>query len=114
MSSASDRVEERSSVRNGVARLAFTVFSILLEIVFIFFLIYRLNTCAEWINLALTILSVILVLAIYYQKQAVLDTRADFESILAVSEDVTERYTQGRGAFLRLGQLILRLFAALL
>lgn len=69
MSSASDRVEERSSVRNGVARLAFTVFSILLEIVFIFFLIYRLNTYAEWINLALTILSVILVLAIYSQRK---------------------------------------------
>ncbi len=69
MSSASDRVEERSSVRNGVARMAFTVFSILLEIVFIFFLIYRLNTYAEWINLALTILSVILVLAIYSQRK---------------------------------------------
>ena len=41
-------------------------------------------------------------------------TEADAVAILAVSEDVTERYTQGRGAFLRLGQLILRLFAALL
>lgn len=51
---------------------------------------------------------------LYCGNQAVLDTRADFEAIMARSREVTEQYRTGRSAGLRLFQLILRLFAPLL
>ncbi len=50
---------------------------------------------------------------IYYGKQAVMDTRRDFESMFRVSREVTDEYNNGKGAIPKLGQLILRLFAAL-
>ncbi len=45
---------------------------------------------------------------------AVQDIRKDFEQTFQQSEEVTERYRDIRSAYLRLGQLILRLFAELL
>ncbi len=45
---------------------------------------------------------------------AVTDVRKDFEGMIKESRDVTEYYKTGRGAFLRFGQLILRLVAPLL
>ena len=50
---------------------------------------------------------------LYINCQAVKDTRNDFETMFAESRDVTEEYTSGRAAYLRLGQLFLRLFAPL-
>ena len=46
--------------------------------------------------------------------QAVLDTRDDMRRTMEECREVTEYYAGGRGALLRAGQLILRLFAALL
>ena len=43
-----------------------------------------------------------------------LEIRADFVRTLAQCEEVTEKYISGRGRFLRVGQLILRLVAPLL
>lgn len=46
--------------------------------------------------------------------QAVLDIKNDFEATMAESRNVTDKYASGRSAHLRLGQLIMRLFAGLL
>lgn len=51
---------------------------------------------------------------LYSYCPAVGETKADFESMMAQSRDVTERYTNGRSAALRFGQMCLRLFAPLL
>ena len=51
---------------------------------------------------------------LYYDCQAVLDTKRDFESTFAQCKEVTEEYRTGRGQFLRLKQLVLRLIAPLL
>ena len=49
-----------------------------------------------------------------YDCKAVLDTRDDMLRTMEQCREVTEKYATGRGALLRVGQLILRLFAALL
>ena len=46
--------------------------------------------------------------------EAVGQIRRDFEKMFAESKDVSEYYRTGRGAFLRIGQMILRLFAPLM
>ena len=51
---------------------------------------------------------------LYADCKAVMDTKKDFEETFAQCEEVTERYKSGRGAFLRLGQLLLRLAAPLM
>ena len=51
---------------------------------------------------------------LYYDCQAVLDTKRDFESTFAQCKEVTEDYRTGHGQFLRLKQLVLRLIAPLL
>lgn len=51
---------------------------------------------------------------LYMNCQAVRDTKADFDATLLACRDVTEQYTTGRSRILRIGQLILRLFAPLL
>ena len=51
---------------------------------------------------------------LYYDCPAVLDTKRDFEETLAECQEVTEHYRTGRGRFLRMRQLILRLLAPLL
>ena len=45
---------------------------------------------------------------------AVLDIRRDFQETMRECRDVTEKYRTGRSAYLRLGQLLMRLFAGLL
>ncbi len=45
---------------------------------------------------------------------AVADIQGDFEAMFPLCEDVTEKYTSGRGAMLRTWQCILRLFAPLI
>ena len=51
---------------------------------------------------------------LYYGNQAVKDMKKDFDEMLSVSRNITVRYRSGRSAALRLGQLVLRLFAPLL
>ena len=45
---------------------------------------------------------------------AVLDIRRDLQETMRECRDVTEKYRIGRSAYLRLGQLLMRLFAGLL
>ncbi len=49
-----------------------------------------------------------------YGKQAVLELRQDVEATFPQCEEVTEKYRSGRNAYLKVEQLILRLFAELL
>ena len=51
---------------------------------------------------------------LYYACKAVYDTKKDFDDILAQCNEVTEQYKSGRTAVLRLGQMVLRLFAPLM
>ena len=50
----------------------------------------------------------------YADCEAVMDTKKDFEETFAKSTEVTEYYATGRGAFLKFGQMILRLAAPLM
>ena len=45
---------------------------------------------------------------------AVSDIRNDLEETMKECREVTEKYRMGRSAYLRLGQLFMRLFAGLL
>jgi cardiolipin synthase len=51
---------------------------------------------------------------LYADCDAVMDTKRDFEETFKQCKEVTEYYTEGRGAFLRLSQLLLRLAAPLM
>lgn len=51
---------------------------------------------------------------LYADCDAVKQTKEDFERIFEVSNEVTDYYASGRGAFLRFSQLILRLAAPLM
>lgn len=51
---------------------------------------------------------------LYMNCQAVQDTKDDFIRLFSQSAEVTKTYADGRGAIMRFGQLILRLFAPLL
>jgi cardiolipin synthase len=46
---------------------------------------------------------------LYADCDAVMDTKKDFEETFAQCKEVTRQYASGRGAFLRFGQMILRL-----
>ena len=51
---------------------------------------------------------------LYADCDAVMETKKDFEETFAQCREVTEYYTYGRGAFLRFGQMLLRLAAPLM
>ena len=51
---------------------------------------------------------------LYINCQAVLDTKADFERTFSECEEVTEKYNTGRDRFMKIKQLLLRLFSPLL
>ena len=51
---------------------------------------------------------------LYADNEAVMATKRDFESVFPQCRDVTEEYTTGRNAFMRLEQLLLRFFAPLM
>ena len=51
---------------------------------------------------------------LYADCEAVMDTKRDFEETFAQCEVVTDYYAEGRGAFLRLEQMLLRLAAPLM
>lgn len=51
---------------------------------------------------------------LYADCRAVLDTKKDFDEMIKVSRNVTDRYTNGRASTYRLWQLFLRLFAPLM
>lgn len=59
--------ENKAGVKNGTKRMAFAVFSILLEVLFIVMIFTRLNSYAAWINAGTVIFAAVLVLAIYGQ-----------------------------------------------
>lgn len=50
----------------------------------------------------------------FYDCRAVKEVKKDFDRVLPVCSEVTEKYRTGRSAMLRIGQCILRLFAPLL
>ena len=51
---------------------------------------------------------------LYADCEAVAQTKRDFEEMFKVSNEVTEYYTSGQGAFQRFGQMLLRLAAPLM
>ena len=51
---------------------------------------------------------------LYADCGAVMDTKKDFEETFAQSKEVTDFYAKGRGAFMRFGQMLLRLAAPLM
>ena len=51
---------------------------------------------------------------LYAENDAVMDTKRDFEETFAQCKEVTDFYAHGRGAFMRLEQLLLRLAAPLM
>ena len=61
--------EKKAHVKNGIARLFFSVLAIALEIAFIVVVFTRLNDYAEGINIATRILAVVLVVCIYAQDR---------------------------------------------
>ena len=62
--------EKKAAVKNGVTRLIFVVFSITLEIVFLFLLILRLGENAPWLEVVLRIAAFLLVIGIYSQDKS--------------------------------------------
>ncbi|PVX58434.1 hypothetical protein C7390_0964 [Bacteroides galacturonicus] len=50
----------------------------------------------------------------YNGSQTVLDIRDDLGATINECREVTEKYRTGRSAYLRIGQLFMRLFAGLL
>jgi len=50
---------------------------------------------------------------LYADCEAVMETKRDFERTFAECEEVTEYYTNGRGAIMRLEHMLLRLAAPL-
>ena len=50
---------------------------------------------------------------LYADCQAVLDTKHDFEETFKQCNEVTDYYTNGRGAIMRLGHMLLRLISPL-
>lgn len=58
-------LESRVKTRNGVRRMSFVCLSMLIEVILICLLFTSLASYAEWINLAMRIAAIILVLAIY-------------------------------------------------
>ncbi len=58
-------LEGRALMKNGVKRLCFSVFCILLEAIFIINMFTKLNEYAEAVNIITGLLAVILVLSLY-------------------------------------------------
>ncbi len=58
-------LEGQATTRNGIKRMVFSLLAIAVEIVFIFFLLTKLYSVATWIDVALRVLGLALVLAIY-------------------------------------------------
>ncbi|MBR1851786.1 MAG: cardiolipin synthase [Lachnospiraceae bacterium] len=61
-------IEKKSSVKNGIGRLALTAVSVILEVTVIVVIALRLNAYAEWIAIGTRILAAFLVLAIYVRN----------------------------------------------
>lgn len=110
-----DTLEGRAKTKNGVIRLCFSVLCILLEAAFIIIVITRLNEYAEIVNLLTRVFAGILVLALYASDQTS-SMKMPWIILILVFPimGVTEQYRTGRSAYLRLGQLFMRLFAGLL
>ena len=57
--------EKKAYVHNGIRRLFFALFAILVEFLFLFFLFVKLNDIAYWITVATHMFAILLVLGIY-------------------------------------------------
>ena len=66
---SSNTYEKKKNVKNGVKRMLFAVFSLLLEIVFIVLLFTELNAYAEWIDGCTRLIALLTVLGIYSQNK---------------------------------------------
>lgn len=62
-------LEKKAAAKNGIGRLVFAAFSILLEISLIVLLFTKLNQYATWINTLTRLVALILVLGIYGQHK---------------------------------------------
>ena len=62
-------LEKTAAVKNGVKRMSFAAFALLLEIVTIILIATRLNENAEWISVGTRLLAALLVLAIYSERK---------------------------------------------
>lgn len=62
-------VEKRVANRNGVSRLIFALFSMLLELLLLAALLNGLNGYAEWVNIATRAFALVMVLVIYGQHK---------------------------------------------
>ena len=62
-------LEKKAAAKNGIGRLVFAAFSILLEISLIVLLFTKLNHYATWINTLTRFVALILVLGIYGQHK---------------------------------------------
>ena len=62
--------EKKAHVKNGIARLFFSVLAIALELAFIVVVFTKLNAYAEGINIATRILSITLVIFLYAQDRS--------------------------------------------
>ena len=59
------RAETKGAVKNSVSRLIFAALSVLVQVLWILYLLVRLNAYSTWISLGTSVLSFILVLHIY-------------------------------------------------
>lgn len=59
------RAETKGAVKNSVSRLVFAALSVLVQVLWILYLLVRLNAYSTWISLGTSVLSFILVLHIY-------------------------------------------------
>ncbi len=69
MSSPSKTVEQKANIKNGIARMVFSMLAILLQVVWILVLVRLFSDYAQWVSLAVSILALILALAIYSQDK---------------------------------------------
>ena len=65
------RAETKGAVKNSVSRLIFAALSVLVQVLWILYLLVRLNAYSTWISLGTSVLSFILVLHIYGREMNV-------------------------------------------
>ena len=58
-------IEKKTAVRNGIGRMAFTVLSILVEVLIILILMTKLYDYAMWVSIFYRLLGIVIVLGIY-------------------------------------------------
>lgn len=62
------RTEQKTAVKNSIGRLAFVALSVLLQIIWIFVQVVKLNRYSTWISVATSILALIVVILLYGRR----------------------------------------------